>query len=758
MGMRRNNRERKMKQFGIYTAIQSLLVVMVMICTVARVEAEESDEVFYIEEVIVSAQRRGPENLQNVPMSVSVIGSETIEKSGLLQMDDFLRALPSTNFLERGAGRNNIIIRGIAADPQFDDTVGVYIGETPVTDTANNGSPDLRLVDIQRIEVLRGPQGTLYGDGSMGGTVRVIPVPPDLSDWEVLLTGGIESTEGTGGSNNIIEAVLNLPVAKDEAALRFVAYRHDFRGYINNIAGSDPEKQYWAEKFGGLAVDKNHVGSSVYTGGRLQFLWQPNPNLKLTLMTLTQDLDQTGLPEAELNQGDFNQSRFLKYDGSQESLDMDFDLASALIEYDFRRHSLLSSTSWMKSRSSYDRNVGFFDAPLVGADDMPEFQLFDNRFDTWVQEFRLISRTDRKFQYMFGLFYQDLTSDIIHKITFEGDPALDPFNGETLLDAVGEWDEDQLALFGNLTYDFTDRLSTSFGARFFKYKQQTLWYGGGLFSADAQGRENKDNGSTLSFDVNYIINDTTMIYGRFAQGFRLGRPLGDIPDYCDADGDGLLDGLGVPEPTSVDPDDLDSLEAGTKFSLAGGRLQLNATLFTVKWDGIPIWVAPTCGWGTQLNAGKAKSRGAEIEGFWAITSGVRANFAASWVDPELTEDAPGLGSDGDRLPGSPKYNLSLGVQGDFDIADKPAFVRADLVYVGEFYNNLQQAGTAAGGYTTLGLRGGVNLGRFQLNAYINNATDQFARTWIGSELGMGRNYVIRPRTIGLQLRYLFAQN
>ena len=233
--------------------------------------------------------------------------------------------------------------------------------------------------------------------------------------------------------------------------------------------------------------------------------------------------------------------------------------------------------------------------------------------------------------------------------------------------------------------------------------------------------------------------------------------MGDLPDYCDADGDGLLDGLGVPEPTSVAPDDLDSLEAGTKLILAGGKLQLNATLFTVKWDGIPIWVTPTCGWSTQLNAGKAKSRGAEIEGVWAITPGVRANFAASWVDPELAEDAPGMGSDGDRLPGTPRYNLSLGIQGDFDISDRPAFVRADLVYVGDYYNNLQQEGVAAGDYTTLGLRGGVSLGRFQLEAYINNATDEIARTWVDTSLGMGRNYVIRPRTVGLQLRYLFAQ-
>ena len=207
-------------------------------------------------------------------------------------------------------------------------------------------------------------------------------------------------------------------------------------------------------------------------------------------------------------------------------------------------------------------------------------------------EFRLISRTDRKFHYLLGLFYQDLSSDIIHQITFEGDPLHDPFNGETPLDAWGDWSEDQLALFGTFTYDFTDRLSASLGARYFKYDQKQVWGGGGVYAGCSdcyQEQTNDDNGNTLSFNVDYIISDTAMVYGRFAQGFRLGRPVGDIPDYCDADGDGLLDGLGVPEPTSVDPDELDSLEFGTKLNLAGGRLQLNASIFAIRWEGIPIW-------------------------------------------------------------------------------------------------------------------------------------------------------------------------
>ena len=177
------------------------VMICFVVCPVVALGSESSvpsaARSLELEEIIVTAQRRLPENLFEVPMSISVVTADQIEVKHLVGMNDYLRTLPSVNFLDRGAGRNTVIIRGISSDPEFDtDSVGVYIDETPVTGlgTIGQGHLDLKLVDIERVEVLRGPQGTLYGESSMGGTVRIIPAKPDLSGLKVSVAGNFSGT------------------------------------------------------------------------------------------------------------------------------------------------------------------------------------------------------------------------------------------------------------------------------------------------------------------------------------------------------------------------------------------------------------------------------------------------------------------------------------------------------------------------------------------------------------------------------------
>jgi outer membrane receptor for ferrienterochelin and colicin len=257
--------------------------------------SEEAQSV--IEEIIVTAQRRGPERLQDIPMSVSVIDEETIRRAGLVGMNDYLRALPSISYVEWGPGMNIIIIRGIATEFARAETTGIYVGNTPVTSLGvrGQGDPDLKLVDIERIEVLRGPQGTLYGEGSMGGTVRIIPAAPNPERFESQVTGSFSVTGAEGGNNSSIEGMLNMPLLDGDAAFRLVAYRHDNSGYYRDITGSDPDARYWSEYFGVPAIDKGDVGATTITGWRAQLLWQPKPDLSITILALSQDIDQDGM-------------------------------------------------------------------------------------------------------------------------------------------------------------------------------------------------------------------------------------------------------------------------------------------------------------------------------------------------------------------------------------------------------------------------------------------------------------------------------
>ena len=227
---------------------------------VTQTVSAQSDEgpATALEEIVVTATKRGDTSVLDIPASISVASEDQISKRGMVGMDDYLRSLPSANFLDRGAGRNGIIIRGVTASPQDDIAVGVYIDETPVTGMGSlgSGNPDLKYVDMQRIEVLRGPQGTLYGDGSIAGTVRVIPNAPDLTDFSAEIGGSTSSTADLGGRNTMARAVLNLPVVEDKFAIRVVGYDYDNSGYYENIAGDSADKAVWADAFGGIVTSR----------------------------------------------------------------------------------------------------------------------------------------------------------------------------------------------------------------------------------------------------------------------------------------------------------------------------------------------------------------------------------------------------------------------------------------------------------------------------------------------------------------------
>ena len=289
---------------------------------------EEAQSV--LEEIIVTAQRRGPERLQDVPMSLSVIDSESMRRNGMVEMNDYLRELPSTSFIDFGPGANNVIIRGIATNFFRDETTGIYIGDTPITSLGVpwSGDPDLKLVDIGRVEVLRGPQGTLYGEGSIGGTVRIVPAAPNPDRFESQVTSSFGVTEAEGGNNSTLEGMLNLPLLDGDAALRLVAYRHDNSGYYRNVAGSDADTSFWSEFFGVPAIDKSDMGATTFSGWRAQLLWQPKPDLSIKLIALGQDIDQDGRPQGDDRPERFHQARMSMHNGDGDSSVMDFDLTS----------------------------------------------------------------------------------------------------------------------------------------------------------------------------------------------------------------------------------------------------------------------------------------------------------------------------------------------------------------------------------------------------------------------------------------------
>ena len=378
-----------------------------------------------IDEIIVTANKR-EQSLQDTAMSISAIGNDEIYKKGLVSMEDYLGSVPGVSMIDRGVGRNAIIIRGISADPTFGDpTTGVYFGDTPVTGSSFfGGNSDIKLVDIERIEVLRGPQGTLYGAASLAGTVRNIPNQPNMEDIGGEIKLGLSAMAKEGSDGNSVVGTVNLPIIEEKLALRASAYRFENSGYIKNVAGSDAGKTAIANAFNApeLALNQDDIGASEYIGGRVALRWEPTEELDLTLTYLTQDLEQNGLPEVELQQGQYEQARLqlgpFAPKGSEGLVD-DIDLTNIVLNYDFGWAILTSSSSWYEEDSARYTDLSVFTA-------FPFTQQPERRVDVFAEEFRIASQFDGPLQFIAGIYYEDIENVFDLTNFYAGDPSLNP--------------------------------------------------------------------------------------------------------------------------------------------------------------------------------------------------------------------------------------------------------------------------------------------------------------------------------------------
>ncbi|MDC0000257.1 TonB-dependent receptor, partial [Porticoccaceae bacterium] len=431
-----------------------------------------------LDEIIVTATKRGTgTSIQDTAMAISALTGDNIEKRGLVGMDDYLRTLPGVDMQDRGAGQNNVIIRGVGSSPQLENsTVGIYFGETPVTDlstfsfSGTSGNGDLKLVDIERIEVLRGPQGTLYGSGSIGGTVRVIPVSPNLEIFEGKIATRYSQTGEEGGDNTMVQGVINIPLIENELALRAVAYQFDNSGYIDNVAASQPNVEPGiaaAIAASGVARDQSEVGGDEYTGFRLAALWQPIDQLSVTLGHTKQEIEQDGFPEVNNHLVEpFQQIRLGVGPGGSrnEFLSNDLDITSLVFSYDLGWGSVTSSSSWIDYNAVSDNDVSAFFGGFLG----PAYSVFNSEQEVFIEELRFSSQFDGPFQLLAGLYYEDRDSETSAIAFWSGDVTLsDP--AEELFPLRQQVALEQRAVFAEFTYEVNEQLSATVGVRHFDY-------------------------------------------------------------------------------------------------------------------------------------------------------------------------------------------------------------------------------------------------------------------------------------------------
>ena len=736
---------------------------------------QETDGGFVLEEIVVTATKRET-SLQDTAMSVSALSGESIDRRNLVGMGDYLPTVPGVNMQDRGAGQNSVVIRGISSDLQEGESgVGIYYGNTPVTNLRNatgagaSGNGDLKLVDMERIEVLRGPQGTLYGSGSMSGTVRAIPYSPNLSQIEGKLSARYSQTGDEGGDNTMFEAVINMPLIEDKLAVRAVGYQFDNSGYINNVAASKPLPNITsAVAQGGVAKDQGGVGADDYTGFRVTTLWRPTEEVDVSLTYTQQDVEQDGLPEVDLDISNSEQARLGTGvgGGDAEFLTADINIVNLAASYDFEFATLSSYTSWLDYETL--SVLDYSHAGFVSGE--PYFNKGVSSVDVFIEEIQLVSDLDGPLQFVAGYYYEDIENSSRATLTWSGDENLAPSFGD-FLDSTAVEEIEQKAFFGEISYELTKHLEATLGARHYSYKRDVLsnffLFGDHLTVDDVNNKE--ESGDTYKANLSWRPNEETLVYGQWSEGFRLGR-VQPARDFCDSvinstgqpGKDGLLDDVGFPVPDGIDSDTTENFEIGVKTSTSDNRISISTAIYHTNWDGIPVGFSlPSCNASVILNAGKSKAQGIEVEILGRLTEQVSLNMSTSYGEATLKEDAPDIGESGDNLPGSPDFQFSAGLEYSFDFSGYPAFARVDYAYVSEYFfrTTVLPDDQPAGDYGQVHFKTGINLNQVNLDFFIQNLTNADDTTWVEEVNnrfnGTSRIYRLRPRTVGLNISYLF---
>ncbi|MGX4675910.1 TonB-dependent receptor [SAR92 clade bacterium H246] len=744
-----------------------------------------------LDEIIVTSTRRA-ESLNDAALSVAAIDGEEISKRNLSEMNDYLRTLPGVNFVDLGVGRNAVMVRGIAIDPQLGGagsgpsgpTVGIYFGEVSLAGLGVwSGNADLKMVDLERVEVLRGPQGTLFGSGSLAGAVRNIPASPELNEISGDMKASFSNTGENGDNNTKLEGVLNIPVIEDVLAIRAVAYRHDSSGYINNIAATQLASDgpitdgYTATEavaaFGGadLYQDETDVGSAVYTGGRISALWQAADNLSFTLQYVTQDVEQEGLPYVQTNLGAYEQVSLQFGDalpGQSEGLTNEISITNLVARYDLGGATLLSSSAWLKDKSARDWEI----SALLGGSPAAQWRPEDQVTDAFTQELRLVSELEGPFQYVLGVYYEDIETVESLDTYATGDLAsnlfgLGPFGDTNPLLNTSDTDRsiEQISVYGEVSYDVNDQLTVTAGGRHFDYERHHTIFEEGVFGGLDQSTAIEEDGTNLKLNLSYQLDGDMLIYAQWTEGFRLGNSLAPPSSaLCDVNNDGILDGTITPITNGFRSDGVENFELGAKLTLLENRLQVNTSIFRMDWNDIPITVIPgklpeqdepTCFSGVKANAGEAQSEGIEIEATFQVTDSFKLSLGGSHTNSELTSVDPGVSfSVGDRLPSSPEYNLNIGMEYQFTLSNNPSYISTRYARVGEYFNGVGETGSAAGDYGQLDLSVGITIDKFNVELFANNLANSDAIVHVDRAF-LPRAYRLRPRTLGLSVGYQF---
>jgi len=695
------------------------------------VGASETGQRKNMDEVIVSAQKRS-ELLQDVPVPVTAISAQNLIENNQLRLQDYYVSVPGLSVVPVAASVQNLSIRGITTGSGSNPTVGITVDDVPYgssTAIGNSGFvPDFDPGDLARVEVLRGPQGTLYGASSMGGLVKFVTVDPSTERVGGTLQAGVSGVYNGDQPGYNVRGSVNLPLG-DQVAVRASVFSRIDPGYIDNVE-----------------TGRDGVNKATVRGGRVSGLWAPSSDFSVKLSALLQDYRGDGNNDVAtgLGLGDLQQN----YIRGTGGYDRRFQAYAATIKAKLGGIDLISVTGYNSNstRETSDVTWALADATTFYTGVPGTIVLVEGHTHKVSEEVRLSSSIGSTFDWLLGGFY-----------THEASPGTQPYYAEDpatgqvgikLADYTTNTALTEYSAFANLTFHITEQFDIQLGAREAHIKQDASQLTDGLLYQDitsVAGGSSKSNAFTYLVTPQYKFTKDLMIYARLASGYRAGAP-NTVPNQL----------------AQYNPDKTQNYELGFKGDFLEHLFSVDASVYYIDWKDIQVVLQDLNTFQSYtINANRAKSQGVELSTTVKPLRGLAINSWVSYDDAKLTEAFPPTpistvyGVAGDRLPYTSRWSGSISAQQDFPLpSNGTGFVGATVTYVGD------REGTFTAtperqifpAYTRTDLRGGAQWGTWSGNLFVLNLADRRAMTsgGPGTYPDYAFNY-IQPRTYGLNV-------
>ena len=758
----------------------------------------------------MTATKRGETDVQKTAESIYAVGGDDLTLKRETTFEAFAGSVPGLQFQNLGPGDSEYIIRGINGSGP--SVVGAYLDEYVITasDQQDGGGKNapVQLIDVERVEVLNGPQGTLYGSNSMAGNIRFITRKPDTTNFDAYAEADWSSIED-GGDGYGISAVVNAPLIRDKLALRLVGYREDRDGWIDQTRLE--QTTGGSTLFNGRAED---INSTEITGGRLSVRWTPFDALTVDALYVKQNLDSDGSPRftskgvpaypdqppeiASLpgNTGfaplpgldSFTPDRdFINTDITKSPRKDDFDLFGATARYDTGVGNVSLALSQYKHDIDFTFDstpiLLFFGVPIAGVTQQPQ------EYKTKMAELRFASDFDSPINFVTGAYYQKDENEFnVHVVTTDGSGGPMPFNplnsddallagGDTFFGRTRADEVEQKAVFGEVTYKFAERWTLLGGLRWSDSDLQSIQATlhafaptgpapvageqiGTTVNGNAVGLLKQDGSATLpKVSLSLQATDDVLVYTLYSEGFRVGGINNGNQPFAP----------GIPD--TFKSDDLKNYEVGVKSRWLEDRLQLNATVFHIKWDDIQVEPRdPVGNIPFTTNGGAAKVTGLE----WSLDSLLSEQLSLTFTgtyffEHQLSEDQPVLpgaspfvivGRKGDEIPNTPDLQLYAALRYEVPIAGRQTTFSLDATYRGKTNTEFVPSNPfniTLDSYTILDAVARVDLTeKVQVGVFVKNLTDELALyDGVGTFQDPEAVVSAQPRTFGVNARVSF---